>query len=222
MSALAVRVTQPDYSAHLPQLTGSLSWRAPGSLANQLKQVQLDLFDSPALCAAIAAQQDQAHPDFMQTEAIPVDPTVALRDEAPNHASYLKFALCLLATCCDDLIAAQKIRANPESRPRALAEAEFLHDGAVAWLRGYPTRITFEVCARLLEQELRLQSLDQIEIPNIEARRAELAEFIIADPVQAADLLKHYATLFAPNAIEMVFDSESPEPAHGRAPAMRG
>jgi len=100
-----------------------------------------------------------------------------------GHDGYVRMVIGMLLTCSEDL---------------AQVKNEELRENARAWLlEEVPSPLTFQICARLLEEELKFQSNGQVDIPAIEDNRRMLACWIIDDPMGAKRLLNNYHSLFS-------------------------
>jgi len=100
-----------------------------------------------------------------------------------GHDGYVRMVIGMLLTCSEDL---------------AQTKNEKLRENARAWLlEEVPSPLTFQICVRLLEEELKIQSNGQVDIPAIEDNRRQLACWIIDDPVGAKRLLNDYHSFFS-------------------------
>lgn len=128
----------------------------------------------------------------------------AFSNEHPTHTLYVKFALAMLVTCCEDLVAAKRVLDDSGSSALERRRAAQSRLFTSAWLCDCDSPFTFEQCTELLESEIQVRSMEQVVIPRVAERRDELANWIMSDPAQALAMLEGYAQIFAP---DMIFDN---------------
>ena len=150
----------------------------------------------------------------------------ALSEEKPMHALYAKFALAMLVTCCEDLVAAKRVLDDSGSSALERRKAAQSRLFTSAWLCDCESQFTFEQCMELLESEIQVRSMEQVVIPRVVERRSELANWIMRDPAEALTMLQNYTQIFAPDAIvDNSIHAEEPEPTPSdrrRKSAQRG
>lgn len=112
---------------------------------------------------------------------------------------YFAFALAMLETAAHDIEKSQKdmerYKDDPDSPQYQAAKDTF--ETTHYWLDGGDSPFSLEDCAVLLEQELRLQSLDQVRVPNVTERYEELGQWIKNDPNSAKQMIRSYHSLFS-------------------------
>lgn len=112
---------------------------------------------------------------------------------------YFSFALAMLETAAQDIekskedIEAYKHEPNSPKYRNAVKTLEVTE----YWLNGGDAPFSLEDCAVLLEQELRLQSLDQVNLPDVTARFKELGQWVLNDPHRARKTIRSYHSLFS-------------------------
>lgn len=176
---------------------------------SSLEQLADGLASNHLITDALDAEQGKDVPALLEI------PTSADTEKIHLHnGSYVQLAIHLLATCAEDLVLTEKILSNPHVSTRKRNSAQRLQDATIKWLRKEPPQeeiqrplLTFNDCVMLLEDELRLQSLNLVDVPEIVNRSDELAEWIIGDPHEAKRLLNGYLKIFGWDPEN--FDSEN-------------
>jgi hypothetical protein len=162
-----------------------------------MRQLALDFAAVPQINDAIIARAHAAQSDEV-TSAVPVAadaPSTGFTNDA-----YIRLVIDLLLTCAEDLTKAQAVLRDPASSDRSKAHSRASHEETSGWLLGtIETPLSFQDCADLLEEEMRIQSLGQVAVPRVGERSDELARWILNDPAEARYVLRSYRTVFSPN-----------------------
>ena len=158
----------------------------------------------PALSSRDRAwdDEDRIKPTMIDVEAIQAADPGRDVTETFGTGSYIDFALALIATAAEDIAYAQKEFAKHQVEqhlnPERQGKIQFMLDSATGWLEGFEECIfSFRECTWLLVDELRLQSLGNVSIPEIDEQPDLFADWIMAHPEKAAHVLMHYRQIFA-------------------------
>ena len=195
------------------------------SFVSRFQQVAFDFEASPMVMQAVDHDRKRASAEYvddfhktMDSDCSDNEPSEDSADPFTLHQGrYLELALALLDTCAADLMQVKKVLENPASTPLKQRRAKELQMKTVLWLREEidDCSVTFQDCALLLEQELRLQSLDEIELPEIYKNRDKLADWIIGNPDEAHRYLKFYMGIFAPDSVDLNdYDEDTEQACH--------
>ncbi|CUJ51189.1 Uncharacterised protein [Achromobacter sp. 2789STDY5608633] len=176
---------------------GSLQPVEPPPLAGAMRQLALDFAAAPQINDAIVAR---AH----ATQHVEPASAAPVATDAPptgfTNDAYIRLVIDLLLTCAEDLTKAQAVLRDPASNDRSKAHSRVIHDETSGWLLGtFETPLSFQDCADLLEEEMRIQSLGQVAVPRVGERSDELARWILNDPAEARYVLRSYRTVFSPH-----------------------
>lgn len=177
----------------------------------QMQQLSVDFSNCNLVTDAIEAESFKDAPALFETP-VEDDQTDELAEPIEfDNGSYVQLAISLLLTCAEDLVKVDKVIENPASKERDIRRALNLKKETISWLRNElpDAPFTFHDCVSLLEDELRLQSLDQIELPAIVERSDELASWIINDSQHAKHILGRYLTIFSRNEEEYWADDDN-------------
>lgn len=124
-----------------------------------------------------------------------------------DNGLYFEFAVSLLETVADDIIEARARLAKYEPGSKKHTYAQEVLDEALHWLDGGDAPLTLEDCAQILEEEMQLQSLYQVDTPNIQQRFLELGKWVQEDPINVKKMLRTYTTLFSTMS-DSIFDEQ--------------
>lgn len=174
---------------------GSLQPAEPAPLAGAMRQLALDFAAVPQISEAIFARAHAAQNDEVAIESlvVPDAPSTGFTNDA-----YIRLVIDLLLTCAEDLTKAQAVLRDPASSDRSKAHSRVSHEETSGWLLGtIETPLSFQDCADLLEEEMRIQSLGQVAVPRVGERSDELARWILNDPAEARYVLRSYRKVFS-------------------------
>jgi len=156
------------------------------------RQSRRERSSGPAESRARAAERAAIRRADKEIKKVRADPSL-------EKGCYIEFAISLLETSAKDLIKVRKIIEQADPGSEVYQEAKEIDLYTRAWLNGEPSLFMFQDCADLLEEEIKNQSLGQVEVPAIGQRSRELAQFILENPDRARKLLGAYRTMFAPH-----------------------
>lgn len=118
-----------------------------------------------------------------------------------NSNGYILLALQAICIAAKDILDGQKENAKPKHI--------FLMRNALEWLNGdEPMVLPFADCVKLLDYEIRFQSMNTIEMPDIANNPQILSNWIKKDPAEAVHYLRNYQNLFNSETRSVNFESK--------------